>query len=225
VTRSTTSAQECLSPVNPTKFPRRSIRTNGPITCCDFGLDRVQKFQNVDFCPPCKMWDDRDVIASRQASRTSKQYKCVRIHQSLSSPQWKDSKWWLLHCKEQSDVAVSVQPSTVLPGALPGPSSAKPDKPKQRKIGLKVSFWKRMYNIQKISAKEKGRLHAIIERLEVKLDSASKAKAKFYTDLKKCQWMLKKVQQRNNRLVLKKKQNKPTCIKVGIQSSLDDLIA
>ncbi len=130
-----------------------------------------------------------------------------------------------LHCKEESDAAVSVQPSTVLPGVSPGPSSAKSDKPKQRKIGLKVSFWKRMYNIQKSSAEEKGRLHAIIERLEVKLDSESKANAKYYTDLKKCQRMLKKAQQRNNRLVLEKKQNKPTCIKVGIQSSLDYLIA
>ncbi len=102
VTRSTTSAQECLSPVNPTKFPRRSIRTNGPITCCDFGLDRVQKFPNGDFCHPCKMWDDRDVIASHRASRTSKQYKCVRIHQSLSSPQRKDSKWWLCIARKKA---------------------------------------------------------------------------------------------------------------------------
>ena len=63
VTRSVSSAQ-ASSPVRQIKIARRSAQTNGPITCCDFGMDRLQKFPGADFCHPCKLWDDRDVLNS-----------------------------------------------------------------------------------------------------------------------------------------------------------------
>jgi hypothetical protein len=66
VTRSISSSQYINSPVKQIhKFPRRSARTNGPITCCDFGLDHLKDFSAGDFCHPCKLWDDRDPMNSR----------------------------------------------------------------------------------------------------------------------------------------------------------------
>jgi hypothetical protein len=86
LTRSATLARESVSPVKQVKFPRCSTHANGPITCCDFGVDCLEKFPDADFCHLCKLWDDRDICSSR-VSRNSKNYMCQRSHDSLSSPQ------------------------------------------------------------------------------------------------------------------------------------------
>jgi hypothetical protein len=92
VTRSVSSARAC-SLVRVIKFARRSARTNGPITCCDFGIDRLEKFPGADFCHPCKLWDDRDVLNSR-ISRSSRRYACKRTHETLFKPQQRAVQWW-----------------------------------------------------------------------------------------------------------------------------------
>jgi hypothetical protein len=72
-TRSAASAEQQASHVNTAKVSRRSVRTNGPITCCDFGLDRLEKYRNADFCHPCKLWDEN---LGGRASRNSERFRC-----------------------------------------------------------------------------------------------------------------------------------------------------
>jgi hypothetical protein len=61
ITRSVVNSGEARSPARLLKVAHRSTHVNGPTTCCDFGLDRVEKYPDADFCNPCKLWDERDI--------------------------------------------------------------------------------------------------------------------------------------------------------------------
>jgi hypothetical protein len=208
VTLFATLAQEHVSPAKQIKFPRRSIRTNGPITCCDFGVDRLQKFPGADFCHPCKLWDDRDIFSSR-ASRNSKKYMCQRAHNSLSSPQQLVSKWWNLSDRQQSNVTVDAPSTPVSRGLMPSPRQRNNNK------YIRIYCKKKLDNYKKDSAAELERLHEEVYKLNAKLNNANKARSKLHTDLKKAKRMVNSLQQRNSTLVAKKMMNGQVQLKKG----------
>jgi len=55
ITRSVVNSDNACAPVRLLKVARQSARVHGPITYCDFGLDRLEKFSNANFCHPCKV--------------------------------------------------------------------------------------------------------------------------------------------------------------------------
>lgn len=87
------AAVQNQSPARLVKVARRSARYNGPITCCEFGRDRLEKYPLAEFCHPCKMWDDRDVL-NNKLSRTMAKYTCKMNHVSLHEPQSQVKHWW-----------------------------------------------------------------------------------------------------------------------------------
>jgi hypothetical protein len=114
VTRSVANFSEVSSPVRVLKIARRSNRLNDPITCCDFGLDRIEKFPGADFCHPCNLLDDRGIL-NKCLCHNSKQYACQRTHESLCNPQKIVHHWWVSKSSKSPAVDVDM--------ALPSSSS------------------------------------------------------------------------------------------------------
>jgi hypothetical protein len=203
------SSAQASSPVRQIKFARRSARINAPITCCDFGMDRLQKFPGADFCHPCKLWDDRDVLNSR-ISRFSRRYACQRTHESIDKPHQKVAQWWS-----------SATQSLSVPAVLES-ESTDPKRSSNRK-------WQRAYNWHYFHLRRNmgDQLNCAVQQtmaLQHKLDDARKQAEKYRNDIKKLKRQLKNKEEQMKQLRQEKQTTKPTSINHGIHDALDHLI-
>ena len=203
VTHSVANSSEVSSPVRVLKIARRSYRLNAPITCCDFGLDRIEKFPGADFCHPCKLWDDRDIL-NKRLCRNSKRYACQRTHESLCNPQKIQHHWW--------DSKSSKSPAVDVDTALPSSSSMRANvKSRWWNSRAKKDFelWKR-FNQQLHDAFHNN------NELSSKLNDARKRAEKFRQDLKKANRKLQQMQEKIKKLQSEKDQRKPSSMKDAI---------
>jgi len=166
VTWSVANSGEARSPVWLLKVSRRSARVNGPITCCDFGLDRVEKFPDADFCNPCKLWDERD-ISNKRNSCNSRRNACQRHHQSIFAPKEKEVQWW-----NTSGTITRPTCNELNPCPTEHIASSSCSYTSKKRINGWVSRSRRAYNEQK---RFTDQLHDAIEmneELRMKLDDA-----------------------------------------------------
>ena len=218
-TRSATSAeQQASAHVNTAKVSRRSVRTNGPITCCDFGLDRVEKYRNADFCHPCKLWDEN---LGGRASRNSERFRCQRTHQSLTSPQLRSSKWFMRN-KEPINAA---NEEPMEEHRSQGRKANSPRRRSNNKFYGSCYYWSKLQACRMEKAADMEKLTAEVEMLKARLAKADAAKSKYHTDLKKTKRLLSKFEIRMEKLLAKKKNEKPVSVIEGIHSALDQLIS
>ena len=90
---------------------RRSARFHGSVTCCDFGPDRLIMFPDGEFCHPCKMWEDRDIV-NRRLTRNMEKYRCRIMHPSLVEPKKKESTWYGFKNETKSEVITPTDATT-----------------------------------------------------------------------------------------------------------------
>jgi hypothetical protein len=77
--------------------------------------------------------------------------------------------------------------------------------------------WKKAADMEKLTAE--------VEMLKARLAKADAAKSKYHTDLKKTKRLLSKFEIRMEKLLAKKKNEKPVSVIEGIHSALDKLIS
>jgi hypothetical protein len=211
VTRLSAISLQARSPVRSVKVARRSARINAPITCCEFGLDRAEKFPNADFCHPCKMWDERD-ISNTRANRHSKRYACQRTHESIFAPQQKEVQWW--------NISKKLTPLS--------PIVSVPSYSCSSKAIAKRTWWKsrsRQAAIERnhFTQQLEGAMQ-LNDELNIKLEEAQRRAEKLRLDLKKANKELKRLQIRVKKLKEDQQQRKPSSMKDALPASLDFLI-
>jgi len=220
VTRSVANSSEVSSPVRVLKVARRSNRLNAPITCCDFGLDRTEKFPGADFCHPCKMWDDRDPLNTRLC-RTSTRYACKRRHESLFRPCQKVQPWWNIGAGTTS------RPS---PAAIDADADV-PDAPECSNIKrvVKRRWWnshsRKECDLRRGMKQQLEEACQYNEELTAQLDDARKRAEKYRMDLKKANRKVRQMELKVQKLRSEKDTRTPNCLKEAIQDMLDHLIA
>jgi hypothetical protein len=206
------------------KVPHRSARTNAPITCCDFGVNRLIDFPHGDFCHPCKLWENRDPTNSR-ISRSSRRYACQRTHESLICPQMKERSWWDKSGAEEKRGEEEKESRS----ALSSPAASPLRIIFRRKGGIVAAakyHGLRMVMRKKLNVAELDRneLQEKLVAAERRAKDAESRTEKYRTDLKKCQSSRRKADKLVKQLRLEKATSKPSCIKVGIHDALDQLI-
>ena len=108
ITRKSSRLNKGTKLTNEFTTPIQRVTRNNPVTCIDFGVDRIEKYVDGHFCSQCFYYEQRllEVGISKHhlVNRNSRTYKCTISHPSKTTPRKKKRiETWVKNCCSKSE--------------------------------------------------------------------------------------------------------------------------